>query len=116
MGSIGAGVVALVVATGGLALAAAPGVVRAAAITSASDGFGPGGMIGGLLTAGTLIGAGGGGTPFSLASLGSTAETVEAVIQRRLAASILRQRQRLEPDFRLWGILASNEITFRREL
>ncbi|MDQ0863792.1 pimeloyl-ACP methyl ester carboxylesterase [Arthrobacter globiformis] len=114
-GALGAGAVALVVATGGLALAAAPGVVGAAVITSALAGFGPGGMIGGLLTAGTLVGAGGGGIAFSLASPGTSAETVEAVIQRRLAAAILRQRQNLEPDYTLWSILTSNEITVRRE-
>lgn len=114
-GALGAGAVALVVATGGLALAAAPGLVGAAVITSALAGFGPGGMIGGLLTAGTLVGAGGGGIAFSLASPGTSAETVEAVVQRRLAAAILRKQQKLEPDFALWGILAGNEITVRRE-
>lgn len=114
-GALGAGAVALVLATGGLALAAAPGVVGAAVITSALAGFGPGGMIGGLLTAGALVGAGGGGIALSLASAGTTAETVEAVVQRRLAAAILRQRQKLEPDHTLWSILSANEITFRRE-
>lgn len=114
-GALGAGAVALVLATGGLALAAAPGVVGAAVITSALAGFGPGGMIGGLLTAGTLVGAGGGGIAFSLASPDTTAETVEAVIQRRLAAAILRKRQNLEPDYTLWRILSANEIAFRRE-
>lgn len=114
-GALGAGAVALVLATGGLALAAAPGVVGAAVITSALAGFGPGGMIGGLLTAGTLVGAGGGGIAFSLASPDTTAETVEAVIQRRLAAAILRDRQNLEPDYTLWRILSANEIAFRRE-
>lgn len=114
-GALGAGAVALVVATGGLALAAAPGVFGAAVVTSALAGFGPGGMIGGLLTAGTLVGAGGGGIAFSLASPETTAETVEAVVQRRLAAAILRQRQNLEPDYTLWSILVANEIAFRRE-
>jgi hypothetical protein len=32
-----------------------------------------------------------------------------------LAAAILRQRQKLEPDYTLWSILVANEITFRRE-
>jgi pimeloyl-ACP methyl ester carboxylesterase len=114
-GTLGAGAVALVVATGGLALAAAPGLVGAAVITSALAGFGPGGMIGGLLTAGALVGAGGGGIAFSLASPGTSAETVEAVVQRLLAAAILRQRQKLESDYTLWSILVANEISFRRE-
>lgn len=113
--ALGAGAVALVVATGGLALAAAPGVVGAAVVTTALAGFGPGGMIGGLLTAGTLVGAGGGGIAFSLASPSNTAETVEAVIQRRLAAVILRQKENLEPEFTLWRILAANEMAFRRD-
>jgi pimeloyl-ACP methyl ester carboxylesterase len=114
-GALGAGAVALLLATGGLALAAAPGVAGAALITSALAGFGPGGMIGGLLTAGTLVGAGGGSIALSLASPGTTAETVEAVVQRRLAVAILRKRLDLEPDFALWGTLAENEIAFRRE-
>jgi pimeloyl-ACP methyl ester carboxylesterase len=114
-GALGAGAAALVVATGGLALAAGPGLVGAAVITSALAGFGPGGMIGGLLTAGTLVGAGGGGIAFSLASPGTTAETVEAVVQRRLAAAILRHCQNLEPDLALWGILTEIEIVVRRE-
>ncbi len=40
--AMGMGAVALVVATGGLALSAAPGVAGAAAITSALAAFGPG--------------------------------------------------------------------------
>lgn len=114
-GALGAGAAAIVVATGGLALAAGAGLAGAAVITSALAGFGPGGMIGGLLTAGTLVSAGGGGIAFSLASPGTTAETAEAVVQRRLAAAILRQRQRLEPDVALWGILVETEIAVRRE-
>ena len=62
-----------------------------------------------------MVGAGGGGIAFSLASPGTSAETVEAVVQRRLAAAILRQRQKLERDYTLWSILTSNEITVRRE-
>lgn len=114
-GVVGAGAAALVVATGGLALAAAPGVAGAALITSALASFGPGGMIGGLLTAGTLVGAGGGGIAFGLASPGTSAEIVEAVVSRRLAAAILRQRQHLDPDPETWRILVETEMQIRRE-
>ena len=112
--ALGIGVAALVAATGGLALVAAPGAVGAAAITSALAAFGPGGMIGGLLTAGTLVTAGGGGIAFGLASPGTTAETVEAVLGARLAAAMLRQRQGLEQD-PTWSSLTEVAIEVRRE-
>lgn len=115
-GALGAGAAALVVATGGLALAAGAGLAGAAAITSALASFGPGGMIGGLITAGTLVGAGSGGIAFSLASPGTSAETLEAVVERWLAAAILRQLQHLEPDSNLWRNLVEMEIEVRREL
>src|SRR5688500_2065709 len=73
-GALGAGAAAIVVATGGLALAAGAGLAGAAAITSALASFGPGGMIGGPITAGALVTAGGGGIAFSPASPGTTAE------------------------------------------
>lgn len=114
-GALGAGAAAIVVATGGLALAAGAGLAGAAVITSALASFGPGGMMGGLITAGTLVSAGGGGIAFSLASSGTTAETVEAVIERRLAAEILRQLQNLQPDSALWGIFVDTEVALRRE-
>lgn len=113
-GALGAGAAALVVATGGLALAAGAGLAGAAAITSALATFGPGGMIGGLLTAGTLVGAGGGGVAYGLASPGTSAETFEAVIERRLAASILRQQQNLDPDLEVWKTLTATEVEVRR--
>ena len=114
-GAIGVGAAAIVVATGGLALAAAPGLAGAAIVTSALASFGPGGMIGGLLTAGSLVTAGGGGIAYGLASPGTTPETLEAVVERRLAATVLRQRQHLDPDPDVWRILAETEIEVRRE-
>lgn len=114
-GALGAGAAAIVVATGGLALAAGAGLAGAAVITSALASFGPGGMMGGLLTAGSLIGAGGGGIAFGLASPGTTAETLEAVVERKLSAAILRQRQELEPDPAVWRVLAEIEMAVRRE-
>jgi pimeloyl-ACP methyl ester carboxylesterase len=115
LGAIGAGAAALIVATGGLALAAGAGLAGAAVITSALASFGPGGMIGGLLTAGTLVGAGGGGIAFGLASPGTTAETLEAVVTRQLSAAILRKEQHLEQDNTLWRTLVETEIEVRRE-
>ncbi|MWJ25442.1 hypothetical protein DOT97_09530 [Clavibacter michiganensis subsp. michiganensis] len=114
-GAVGAGAAAIVVATGGLALAAGAGLAGAAALTSALAAFGPGGMIGGLLTAGTLVSAGGGGIAFGLANSGTAAETLESVVQTRLAATILRNRQGLEPDRAVWDLLVQTEIAVRRE-
>ena len=114
-GAIGAGAAALVVATGGLALAAAPGLVGAAAITSALAAFGPGGMIGGLLTAGTLVSAGGGGIAFGLASPETSAATLEGVVARQLTAEILRKRQALPSDTSVWRNLTAMEMELRRE-
>jgi len=114
-GALGAGAAALIVATGGLALAAAPGLAGAAVITSALASFGPGGMIGGLLTAGTLVTAGRGGIAFGLASPGTSAETLEDVIVRRLAVANLRRREGLTSDPIVWRVLVETEIEIRRE-
>lgn len=115
-GVLGAGAAALVVATGGLALAVAgPGLAGAAAITSALATFGPGGMIGGLITAGSLVTAGGGGIAYGLAGPGTSAETVETVVERQLAAEILRQMHGLEPDPAVWRNLVETEIEIRRQ-
>ena len=83
--AIGAvGVALLVGATGGLAAAAAPGLVGAAAITSALAGFGPGGMVGGMVMAGTMIGSG--SVASAAAALGGAdVETVETEVLRRMA-------------------------------
>ncbi|MGM1028969.1 MAG: hypothetical protein ACQEWM_03740 [Actinomycetota bacterium] len=114
-GAIGAGAAVLVVATGGLALAAGAGLAGAAAITSALAAFGPGGMIGGLLTAGALITAGSGGIAYGLASPGTTAAALEAVVAGQLATAILRQEHRLEQDPAVWRTLAEAEVEVRRE-
>ncbi len=113
--AVGAGAAAIVVATGGLALAAAPGLAGAAAITSALATFGPGGMVGGLLTAGTLVSAGGGGIALGLASPGTSAEAFEEVVERRLAAAILRKRLSMEKDPGIWRTLVEVEMELRRE-
>ncbi|WCI09676.1 hypothetical protein PJ267_09260 [Arthrobacter sp. OVS8] len=110
IGALGAGAAAIAVTTGGLA-----GLAGAAVITSALAGFGPGGMLGGLLTAGTLVTARGDGIAFGLANSGTTAETLEAVVARPLAAAFLRQRQHLEQDRAVWRLLVETEIVVRRE-
>ncbi|MGF0117444.1 lipase family protein [Promicromonospora sp. Marseille-Q5078] len=113
--AITVGAAAIVVATGGLALAAAPGVAGAAAITSALAAFGPGGMIGGLLTAGALVGAGGGGVAVGLASPTTTAEAVEAFVTTKITAAILRKKQGFDQDPTTWESLAATGIELRRE-
>lgn len=107
---------AAVVATSGLALAAAPvGLAGAAAITSALAAFGPGGMIGGLLTAGALVSVSAGGIGVGLASPATSAETVEAVVATQLTVAILRKRQSLEQDPAVWASLVETEIEVRRQ-
>lgn len=113
--ALGLGGAALVAATGGLALAAAPGVYGAAAVTSALAAFGPGGMIGGLLTAGTLVGAGSGSVAVGLAAAGTTAEVAEAVIAAQLSGAVLRKLQGLEPDPSLVSGLEQAKIEVARE-
>uniref|UniRef100_A0A942T227 Alpha/beta hydrolase n=1 Tax=Neobacillus citreus TaxID=2833578 RepID=A0A942T227_9BACI len=114
IGALGAGAVAIVVATGGLALAAGAGLAGAAAVTSALAAFGPGGMIGGLITAGSLVTAGGGGIAFGLANAGTSSEAVESIVMRQLAAVILRQKLDLAQDPAVWHLLVETERQVRR--
>lgn len=114
-GAVGLGAVALVVATGGLALAAGAGLAGAAALTSALAAFGPGGMIGGLITAGALATAGGGGITFGLASSNTSAETLEHFFARQLAKELLTKSQGIDTDGVLWDNLVQTEIQVRRQ-
>lgn len=114
-GAVGAGAVALIVASGGMVLAAGPGLAGAAAITSALATFGPGGMVGGLLTAGTLMTAGGGSLAIGLANPSTSAKVLESVILVSLAAVILRKKEKLEQDDSIWQTLAQSEMILRRE-
>ena len=107
--ALGLGTAAVVAVTGGLALAAAPGLAGAAAVTSALAAFGPGGMIGGLLTAGTLASAGGGSIAIGLAAPTTAATTVEAVVVNQLATAMLRNRQGIHQDPQTWSSLAELE-------
>ncbi len=113
--AVGLGTAALVAATGGLILAAAPGLAGAALLTSALASFGPGGMVGGLITAGSLAGVGGGGLAFGLASSTTSAADLESVVERMLAKEILREIRHLPLDPAVWQILTETEIQVRRE-
>lgn len=76
-----AGVAMLAAATGGLGLAvAAPALTGAAALTSGLAAFGPGGMIGGLMTAGGLASAGSASLVASMLN-GGGANAEEAILQ-----------------------------------
>lgn len=113
--ALGLGAAAVIAATGGLALAAAPGVAGAAAVTSALAAFGPGGMIGGLLTAGTLVSAGGGSLAIGLASSTTSAATVEAVVESQVAVAELRRLQGIDQDSATWHDLVAIGEELRRE-
>lgn len=113
-GLVGIGTLA-VVASGGLLLPAAPGVVGAAAITSALASFGPGGMIGGLLTAGTLISAGSGSIAVGVMSSGSSANEVEHLVLGQLSLLILRNIWRLDEDDRIWTVWVESERELMRQ-
>lgn len=112
----GFGTVALLVATGGLALSVAPGAGGAAALAGAFSSFGLRGMIGGLLAAGTLFTAGNSGVVVMLASSETSAEAVEAVLSIQLSAALLRQRQGLPQDSRTWAGISNIAAVLRREL
>lgn len=115
-GAVGLSATFLLIGTGGLALAAAPGVAGAAAVTSALAAFGPGGMIGGLATAGTLLTTGGAGMATGLLNPGTTAEEAEGVVVRNLAVALVRRRQGLEADERIWLQFVDSERALHREL
>lgn len=115
-GALGAGAAAIAVAAGGLVVVTAgAGFAGAAAITSGFAAFGPGGMIGGLLTAGTLVTAGGGGIALGLASPATTAEALQSVLARHVAIEILRKKLDLGSDPAVWALLVRTEIEVRRE-
>lgn len=114
-GALGAGLVAVVVATGGAALAVAPGLYGAAAVTSALATFGPGGMVGGLITAGTLVSASTGSAAVGIMSPATTPESVDALVKSQLAVVIMRQKHHLEPDHSIWTSLTETEQQLTRE-
>ncbi len=102
---LGVGGVALVAATGGLALSAAPGVAGAAAVTSALATFGPGGMVGGLATAGGLVGSGAAAVT-GAALLNANQGTVEATLEGLVALAHARRDLHLEAQPDVWDQLS----------
>lgn len=115
-GAMGAGMMAITVATAGLALAPATGLYGAAMVTSALASFGPGGMIGGLLTAGTLLSAGSGSVAIGVISPSTTPGQVEAMVNTQLAVAILRDTHNLESDDFIWLSLVDAEMWLIREV
>lgn len=73
-------------------------------------------MIGGLLTAGTLVSVGGGGVAVGLASPATTAQAVEAYVSTQLTAALLRKKQGFDDDLTTWENLAATGIELRRDL
>ncbi|ALO65801.1 hypothetical protein AS189_03970 [Arthrobacter alpinus] len=123
VGAIVAGTAALAFGAGGIVLAiAAPGLVGAAAVTGALASFGPGGMIGGLITAGTLIGgggllvgSGGGSLANSLAGEETSVEQFEEIVALQLAAMLVRTTQSIDSDPGVWQFLTEIEAKVSRQ-
>lgn len=113
MGAVG--VALLVGATGGLMMAAAPGLVGAAAITSALAGFGPGGMVGGMVMSGAMIGSGSVASAAAALS-GADVETVETEVLRRMAHARARKQLGLPGDPTDWLLLTQVESEVSRRL
>jgi hypothetical protein len=106
---LGAAGVALVVAAPvGLALAVPAGLVGAAAVTSALAAFGPGGMIGGMALAGTMVGTGA-VTAASAALVNAPRAVLEVEVVRRVAHSRARQLLGLPQDPLDWRLLTEME-------
>lgn len=114
-GIAGVGFAAVVVATGGLALAAAPGLAGGAMITSALASFGPGGMIGGLATSGSLIAAGSGTLGLSLSNPESPTAEVEGILLFPLVEATLRKNEGYEVSNKVWHDVVEAEGNLRRE-
>ncbi|WP_331713148.1 alpha/beta hydrolase family protein [Corynebacterium suranareeae] len=114
-GAFGVGAAALTAATGGLAMAAAPAVAGAATITSALAAFGPGGMMGGLVTAGTLLTVGGGSLTVGALSSVNATEEIEARVVQKLSLAILWQRHEIDRTHEVWEEFAEAERQIVRE-
>lgn len=113
---IGGGALLLVLGPAALVMAAPAGLAGAAAITSALAAFGPGGMIGGLMTVGALTTTGASTVAAALASSDSSAEAVEQVVVQLVAAAIVRDREGLVQDEGIWLALTELEHQVVREI
>lgn len=99
-----AGVAMIVAAPIGIALAVPAGLAGAAALTSALAAFGPGGMIGGMALAGTLVGTGAVATA-SAALVDAPAAVLEVEVLRRVADARARQLLGVAQDPLSWWLL-----------
>lgn len=115
-GVMGAGTAALLVGASGIFLAPAAGLAGAAALTSGLASFGPGGMIGGLMTAGAFLTSGAAASTYGAFSLASTPENVEALARSQLATLILRKQESLPPDDNVWFVWKESESHLIREI
>jgi pimeloyl-ACP methyl ester carboxylesterase len=106
VGLAAVGVVLVAAATGGLALAAAPGLAGAAALTSALAAFGPGGMVGGLATAGTLLSTGTAAAATAVLNDGSPAVLESALINALTLASA-RKSLGYPDDLVAWELVSA---------
>lgn len=114
-GAFGVGAAALTAATGGLALAAVPTVAGVATVASTLAAFGPGGMMGGLVTAGTLLTVGGGSLTAGVLSSVNTTEEIEALVVQKLSLAILWQRHEIDRTHEVWEEFAEAERLIVRE-
>lgn len=116
LGAAAVGVTAVVAAPIGLGLTlAAPGLYGGAAVASALAAFGPGGMIGGLYSAGALLTAGSSTLAFSLSNLGKSAEEIEEMLILPLAEAQLSVTRNLQPDPSIWFDIVEAEIQLQRQ-
>lgn len=84
-------------------------------VTSALATFGPGGMIGGLVTSGTLIGVGSGTVGLSLSNPQSSATDVEGMLLFPLVEATLRKELGFEDSNAVWYLITEEETNLRRE-
>jgi hypothetical protein len=109
------GVALLIAAPIGPALAAPAGLAGAAAVTSALAKFGPGGMIGGMAFAGTLVGTGALAAA-SAALVGAPRAVMEVEVVRRMTHARARKLLGLPQDLSDWSFLTQMESVANAEL
>lgn len=100
----------------GLMLAALAGLAGGAAVTAALAAFGPGGMVGGMALAGSLIGAGTVTATAAMLATGATAVGLETDVVRRMAVALAAKRLALPSDHSSWLLFAEIESRLAGEL
>ena len=109
-----AGIAILVAGPVGLLVAAPAGLAGAAAVTSALAAFGPGGMVGGMALAGTLVGTGA-VTAASALLAQSSAVVLETEVLRRCAHAYALDLLGLDQDQSDWLLLTAMESSLAAE-